>query len=165
MSMDRIEKQIVLRARLQRVWRAISEAAQFGAWFGMDFDGEFAPGARMTGRIAPTKVDPEIARLQEPVAGMRFEFQIDRMEAPRLFSFRWHPYAIDQSVDYSSEPMTLVEFELTEVPQGTLLRISESGFDGIPLARRAAAFAANEGGWSHQTRLIEKYLTRPASAS
>lgn len=158
-STDRIEQKVLLHAPRDRVWRAIREPTQFGSWFGVEFDDDFAPGARVVGRIVPTKVDAEVAKSQEPYAGVRFEFQVDRIEPMRLFSFRWHPFAIDPGVDYSQEPMTLIAFELEEVPGGTMLTISESGFDQIPLARRAQAFAANEGGWQAQARLIEKYLT------
>lgn len=159
---DRIEKQILLKAPFERVWRAVSDAGEFGAWFGMEFDGAFVVGARLIGRIRPTKVDPEVARLQEPYTGTAGTFVIDRVEPMRRFSFQWHPYAIEPGVDYSKEPMTLVVFELKEAPGGTLLTITESGFDRIPLARRAQAFRANQGGWEHQTRLIEKYLARAA---
>jgi len=76
----------------------------------------------------------------------------------RKFSFRWHPYAVDPGVDYSKEPTTLIVFELQEISGGTLLTISESGFDQIPLERRAKAFAANDAGWVMQVKLIEKYL-------
>lgn len=155
---DRIEKRMMLAAPRERVWRAISEARHFGSWFGVEFEGEFAPGTRVVGRIAPTRVDPEIAKLQQPYVGFPFEFHIERIEPTTLFSFRWHPYAVDRGVDYSSEPMTLVEFRLEEVTQGTLLTIVESGFDRIPLERRAKAFTSNEGGWAHQLRLIQKYL-------
>lgn len=160
---DRIEKRMVLRAPRDRVWRAISEAKQFGSWFGVDFDGEFRAGARLTGRLAPTKVDPEVARLQQPYAGFPFEFHIERIEPMSLFSFRWHPHAVDRNTDYSTEPMTLVEFRLEEAAQGTLLAITESGFDCIPLERRAKAFTSNEGGWTHQLKLIGKYL-HPSSS-
>lgn len=155
---DRIEKQIVLRVPRERVWRAIVEAKRFGTWFGVEFEGEFAAGTRITGRIAPTQVDPEVAKLQQPYVGFPFEFHIERIEPMSLFSFRWHPNAVDRGVDYSAEPMTLVEFRLEEVARGTLLIITESGFSRIPLERRAKAFAGNEGGWTHQLRLIEKYL-------
>lgn len=159
---DRIEKRIVLRAPRERVWRAISEAMQFGSWFGVDFDGEFAAGSRLTGRIAPTKVDPEVAKLQQPYVGFPFEFRIERVEPMSLFSFRWHPNAADRGIDYSAEPTTLVEFRLEDSAQGTLLTITESGFDRIPLERRAKAFTSNDGGWTHQLKLIEKYLGQSA---
>ncbi len=155
---DRIEKRILLKAPLERVWRAISDAGQFGSWFGMEFDGAFVAGARLTGKIRPTKVDPNVAKLQEPHSGKAGAFVVDGIEPMRRFSFRWHPYAIEPGVDYSAEPMTRVVFELQVAPGGTLLTITESGFDRIPLARRAMALRANEGGWEHQTRLIEKYL-------
>ncbi len=155
---DRIEKKILLRAPRERVWRAVSDAREFGTWFGVEMDAPFSAGARLTGRIIPTKVDAEVAKMQEPYKGFAFQILVDRIEPMRLFSFRWHPHAVDASVDYSKEPMTLVTFELQEAQGGTMLTITESGFDQIPLARRAQAFASNEGGWEAQTHLIEKYL-------
>jgi uncharacterized protein YndB with AHSA1/START domain len=159
---DRIEKKVVLRAPLERVWRAISDPREFGAWFGVAFDGGFVAGGPVTGRMVPTQVDPEVARLQEPFEGAKFSMVVDRIEAPRLFSFRWHPFAIDPKHDYSGEPTTLVVFELEAVAEGTRLTITETGFDGIPLARRAAAFTSNDEGWTHQAKLVEKYLARAA---
>ncbi len=159
---DRIQKKILLRAPLDRVWRAVSDAQEFGAWFGMEFDRAFSPGARATGRIVPTKADPQVAKLQEPHEGKSFELTIERIEPKRLLSFRWHPFAVEPGVDYSSEPTPLVAFELEEVDGGTLVTITESGFDGSPLARRAKAFEANEQGWTHQTKLLEKHLAHAA---
>src|SRR5438093_9216287 len=104
---DRIEKTTVLRAPRERVWNAISDAKQFGTWFGVEFDGPFVAGARMKGRIVPTKVDSAVAKRQEPYAGMAFDCTIDRIEPMKLFSFRWHPFAIDPKIDYSNEPTTL----------------------------------------------------------
>lgn len=160
MSSDRIEKQIILKASRERVWQAVSDSARFGAWFGVEFDGPFVEGSPLTGRITPTKVDPEIARLQEPARGMAFSILVERIEPMERFSFRWRPFAIDPHYDYSQEPMTLVVFELRDAGDGVLLTITESGFDQIPVSRRARAFEANEEGWAHQTRLIEKYLAR-----
>jgi uncharacterized protein YndB with AHSA1/START domain len=158
MITDRIDKKILLKATQDRVWQAISNAEEFGRWFGVAFDDGFVAGARLTGKIVPTMVDAEVAKLQEPHTGIPFDFWVERIEPKHRISFRWHPFAIDRKVDYSGEPTTLIVFELEEVSGGTLLRISESGFDQIPLARREAAFKANDGGWGMQTRLIEKYL-------
>jgi uncharacterized protein YndB with AHSA1/START domain len=158
MNTDRIEKKILLHASCERVWHAISDARKFGSWLGVAFDGPFVAGARLTGKIVPTSVDPEIAKLQKPYEGVAFEFFVDSIEPMRRISFRWHPYAVEPGVDYSKEPTTLIVFELEEVSGDTLLTISESGFDQIPLARRAKAFTANDGGWTMQTKLIEKYL-------
>ena len=158
MSSDRIEKQIVLNAPRDRVWRAIAESGRFGTWFGVDFAAPFVEGETITGRIVPTKVDPEVAKLQEPARGFKFTVLIERIEPMSRFSFRWHPFAIDQNKDYSKELMTLVTFELSDAAGGTLLKITESGFDQLPADRRDQAFKANDGGWTHQTRLIEKYL-------
>jgi len=155
---DRIEKTITLRAPVSRVWRAITDVREFGAWFGVNLDGPFTAEASCTGVIRPTKADPEIAKLQEPHAGKRFDILVEQLEPERFFSFRWHPFAIEPGVDYSKEPMTLVAFDLRAVEGGTLLSITESGFDRIPLERRARAFAANDGGWTHQAKLLEKHL-------
>jgi len=150
----------VLRAPLEQVWRAIADSRQFGAWFGVRFDGPFVVGARMTGRIVPTAVDAEIAANQKPYEGKPFEIVVDRIEPMRLFSFRWHPYAVDPAVDYSSEATTLVTFELEAVPDGTRLTLTESGFDRIPLERRSRAFTSNEEGWTMQMKLIDKYVAQ-----
>jgi len=165
MSTDRIEKKILLRATRERVWRAVSDANEFGIWFGVAFDRPFAEGARLNARIKPTTVDAEVAKMQEPYAGKAFEWSVERIEPLRLISFGWHPYAVEEDVNYSKEPATLIEFELADAPEGILLTVTESGFDQIPLARRAKAYKANEGGWEMQTRLIEKYLAKAASAS
>jgi len=158
MTTDSIEKKILLQAPRKRVWRALSDSTEFGSWFGMKFDGPFSPGAKMRGEIVGTTVDAEVAKAQREYAGLPFEIMIEQMEPERMFSFRWHPFAIERGVDYSAEPTTLVVFALEEAPNGVMLTVTESGFDRIPLARRAKAFAANEGGWSIMVRMIQEYL-------
>jgi uncharacterized protein YndB with AHSA1/START domain len=162
MSTDRIEKRVLLRAPRERVWGAIGDAVEFGSWFGARFDGPFTAGARLAGRITPTTVDPEVAASQAPYDGTPFEIEVETVEPPRRLAFRWHPYGVDGKADVASEPTTLVEFELEEAPEGTLLTIRESGFDSIPLERRAQAFESNEQGWEAQATLIGKYLARAA---
>jgi uncharacterized protein YndB with AHSA1/START domain len=162
MTPDAIEKKILLHAPLPSVWRAISDSTEFGTWFGVRLAGPFVAGEPLRGFITPTKVDPEVAALQKPHEGTPFDFTIEQIVPPRLFSFRWHPHAIEPGADYSQEPTTLVTFALEETAEGVLLTVTESGFTGIPLERRAKAFAANEGGWTHQTRLIGKYLRNAA---
>jgi len=158
MNTDRIQKKVLLRAPLKRVWRALADSTEFGTWFGMRFEGPFAPGARMPAVIVPTAVDAEVAKAQKPYEGIPFEITIEQMEPERLFSFRWHPGAVEPGVDYAAEPTTLVVFELEEVADGIMLTVTESGFDQIPLARRAKAFQANEGGWSMVMKLIEQHV-------
>lgn len=158
MNTDRIEKKILLHAPLARVWRALTDSAEFGAWFGVKFDTPFEPGKAMHGRIVGTTVDPEVAKMQEPMKDMAFEITIEQMISEKLFSFRWRPHAVDPGVDYSAEPTTLVAFTLEQKPDGVELTLTESGFDRIPLARRAQAFSANEQGWAIQMRLISQYL-------
>jgi uncharacterized protein YndB with AHSA1/START domain len=158
MSTDRIEKKVLLRAPRKRVWRALADSKEFGHWFGMKFDGPFTPGAVMRGVISPSKVDAEVAKAQKAHEGVAFDITIETMEPERLFSFRWHPGAVDPGMDYSAEPTTLVEFVLEETVEGVLLTVRESGFDRIPLARRAKAFTANEGGWTIMVKVIEEYV-------
>ncbi len=146
-STNRIEKRVVLSAPRSRVWRAISTAKEFGAWFGVKLEGEFAEGGTMRGMITHRGNEH------------RIEFLVERIEPEQYFSYRWHPYAIDPTADYSAEPTTLVEFILEETKGGTTVTIVESGFDSIPLARRAEAFRMNEGGWAAQIKNLERYVS------
>ena len=157
MNTDRIEKRVVLRAPPDRVWRAISDAQEFGRWFGVRFDGPFVAGTSITAAIAPTTVDDEIAKRQEAHTGAKSTWQIVAVEPQRRFAYRWHPFAIDPNVDYDHEPTTLVEFTLGEADDGVLLTITESGFDAIPEVRRSASFEANAEGWAIQTDLVRRY--------
>ena len=145
---DRIEKQIVVKASRARVWRALADAAEFGRWFGCAFEGPFEAGTHVTGRI---KNPPGYEHLP-------FEIVVDRIEPERLFSYRWHPYAIDPGKDYSAEPMTLVEMRLDDAGGGTRLTIIETGFDALPIERRAEALRMNTGGWGVQAERIAKYV-------
>jgi uncharacterized protein YndB with AHSA1/START domain len=145
-STDRIQKQITLRATPARVWRALSTAQEFGAWFGATLRTDFAPGATVEGSVAFQGKQLAIT------------FQIERMEPERLLTFRWHPFAIDPAVDYTREPTTLVELALSAAPEGTLLTVTESGFDQLPVARRAKAFEMNAGGWAQQLENIARHV-------
>jgi uncharacterized protein YndB with AHSA1/START domain len=147
-STDRIEKKIVLRAPRSRVWRAIANAGEFGTWFRMNLEGEFAEGATIRGRITHPGYEH-----------VTLDMRVERIEPERYFSYRWHPYAIDPAVDYSAEPTTLVEFTLEDTQGGTALTIVESGFDRIPLARRAEAFRMNDQGWAGQIKNLERYVS------
>jgi uncharacterized protein YndB with AHSA1/START domain len=145
---DKIEKNVVLSAPRSRVWKAIADSKQFGEWFEMEMSGPFEPGAKITGTI-------KSAGKYQGITGI---FVVDRVEPEKLFSFRWHPYAVERNVDYSSEPMTLVTFELEEAKEGTRLRIVESGFDAIPQSRRALAFRMNSQGWGIQIENIARFI-------
>ncbi len=148
MSTDRIEKRVVLRAPRSRVWRAISDAKEFGTWFRITLDGTFAEGRTVRGRVAIPGHEH-----------LKVEMQVERIEPERYFSYRWHPYPKDPAIDYSAEPMTLVEFTLEEAEGGTALTIVESGFDRIPLARRAEAFRMNTEGWGGQIKNLAAYVS------
>ena len=147
---DRIEKKVTLKAPRSRVWRAIADADQFGEWFRVKLDSPFSAGKTVRGRM-----------LHPGYEHVTVDMEIEKIEPERYFSYRWHPHAIDLKVDYSKEPTTLVEFILEEDNGGTVLTIVESGFDRIPLSRRAEAFRGNDSGWSGQIKAIEKYVERP----
>lgn len=159
---DRIVKKVLLNAPRERVWKAISDAQQFGTWFGMTRDGQFEAGKRIKGRISPTQVDAEVAKMQEPWSGAACDLLVETVDPMRQFAFRWHPYVVDENKDFADEPSTLVTFELEEGRRGTQLTITESGFDKLPAERRAKAFADNAEGWQIQATLIGKYLAQAA---
>ncbi len=146
-STDRIEKRIELRVPVARVWRALTDHKEFGQWFRVDLETPFAPGRTTTGRITY----PGFEHATMTVV-------VQRMEPERLFSFTWHPYAVDPKTDFSKEPPTLVEFTLAKTPAGTLLVVTESGFDALPEGRRAEAFRMNEGGWEAQMHNIATHV-------
>lgn len=144
---DKIEKSVVLRAPRSRVWRALTDSKEFGEWFKVVFTDKFAEGKTITGRITHAGFE-----------NVPMEITIERIQPEEYFSYRWHPYAKDPNIDYSKEVATLVEFRLSDSPEGTLLVITESGFDQIPAERRAEAFRMNDNGWTGQIRNIERHV-------
>jgi len=142
-----IEKQIVLRAPRARVWRALTDATEFGTWFGVKLEGSFEVGKSVRGRITHPGYEHIV-----------FDMMIERMDAQTSFAYRWHPYAIEPTVDYSKEPTTLVEFKLDEAEGATRLTLIESGFDRVPLHRRAEAFRMNDQGWTEQMENIRRHV-------
>ena len=146
-STDRIEKRVILKATQTRVWRAIADAEQFGEWFRMKLEAPFVEGQTVRGRF-----------LHPGYEHLTGDLQIVRIEPERYFAYRWHPHAVDIAVDYSAEPTTLVEFRLEDADGSTLLTVVESGFDRIPLHRRAEAFRMNDGGWTEQLKNIASYV-------
>jgi uncharacterized protein YndB with AHSA1/START domain len=157
---DRIEKEVLLRAPLPRVWQALTNSKEFGTWFGVAFDGPFVAGAPVWGTVTMTKMDEEIARHQKPYEGMRFQVFVDRIEPQSAFAFRWNPSGADANFDAARDPMTLVTFTLHPVSDGVLLKVVESGFDKVSAERRAKAFTENEAGWTMQMTLIRKYVEK-----
>jgi uncharacterized protein YndB with AHSA1/START domain len=146
---DRIEKRIELAAPISRVWRALTDYREFGQWFGVKLDGPFAAGQVSRGHITHPGYEH-----------LKWEAVVQKMELERLFSFTWHPYAIDAKIDYSEETPTLVEFRLEGTASGTLLLVTESGFDKVPSHRRFDAFRMNDGGWAQQLKNIEKHVAQ-----
>jgi uncharacterized protein YndB with AHSA1/START domain len=147
MTNNRIEKSIELNAPISRVWRALTDYREFGEWFRVKLEGPFVPGQVARGQITHPGYEHLV-----------WQAVVQKIEPERLFSFTWHPYAVDPKVDYSQETPTLVEFRLEKTPSGTLLLLTESGFDHIPSSRRDEAFLRNEGGWTQQMKNIETHV-------
>ncbi len=146
-STDRIHKEITLRAPQSRVWRALTDSAEFGEWFGVRLEGPIRVREQMRGQITHPGCEH-----------MTFDASVERMDAERSLAIRWCPHATDPEVYYSGEPTTLVEFHLEEADGGTLLTVTESGFDGIPEDQRADAFRRNESGWTGQMENIKSHV-------
>jgi len=142
-----IEKRIELEAPISRVWRALTDYREFGAWFRVKLEGPFVPGQTTHGQMTYPGYEH-----------LKFELVVQKIEPERLFSYTWHPYAVDPEINYSTEKPTLVEFKLEKTEGGTLLSVTESGFDKIPANRQAEAFRRNEGGWVIQLENIRKYV-------
>ncbi|MGA9062423.1 MAG: SRPBCC family protein [Terracidiphilus sp.] len=145
---NKIQKTIQLNAPVARVWRALTDYREFGEWFRVALEGPFVVGQPARGRI-----------LHPGYEHIVWEALIEKMEPERLFSFTWHPYAVDPNTDYAQETPTLVEFRLEKTATGTLLVLTESGFENIPAHRRAEALRMNEGGWTQQMKNIENHVT------
>ncbi len=144
-----IEKRIELKAPISRVWRALTDYREFGQWFGAKLDAPFVAGQASRGQITYPGYEH-----------LKWEAVVQKIEPEHFFSFTWHPYAIEPNVDYSHETPTLVEFRLEETWNGTLLRVTESGFDKIPSDRRAEAFRMNDRGWAEQMTNIERHVSQ-----
>jgi uncharacterized protein YndB with AHSA1/START domain len=146
---NQIEKRIQIAAPVSRVWQALTDSRQFGEWFRVKMDGPFVAGQPLSGQITHPGYEH-----------LRMEIMVKAIEPEKFFSYTWHPYAIDPKVDYTKEEPTLVEFRLQPTAVGTLLTVTESGFDKIPSARRAEAFKSNDGGWAQQMKNIEAYVSK-----
>jgi uncharacterized protein YndB with AHSA1/START domain len=146
---NQIEKRIEIAAPVSRVWQALTDSRQFGEWFRVKMDGPFVAGQPLSGQITHPGYEH-----------LRMEMMVKAIEPEKFFSYTWHPYAIDPKVDYTKEEPTLVEFRLQPIAGGTLLTVTESGFDRIPSARRAQAFKSNDGGWAQQMKNIEAYVSK-----
>jgi len=145
---NRIEKRMELKAPVSRVWRALTDYREFGEWFRVKLDGPFVAG--------------QISRGQMTYPGyehVKWQAVVQKMEPERLFSFTWH-HSLDPNADISKEPTTLVEFRLEKIEAGTLVTLSESGFENLPANLRLEALRRNDGGWTEQMKNIESYVAK-----
>ena len=149
MQNNRIEKQVELKAPISRVWKTLTDIREFGEWFRVNLENPFVEGQTTRGHITYPGYEH-----------LKMEVVVKKLDPERLFSFTWHPYAIDPKMDYSKETPTLVEFHLEKKGDGTLLKVMESGFENVPANRREEAFKMNDGGWAEQMKNIENYLKK-----
>ena len=148
--LDRIERKVLLNASRKHVWDALTDAEQFGSWFGIALKGKtFEAGRTIEAPITYPSYEHVI-----------WKAKIERILPQTLFSFWWHPFAVDAGVDYDKETPTLVEFTIEDHAPGILLRVVESGFNAVPEARRQKAFKMNSRGWDEQMSNIENYLNQ-----
>lgn len=169
---DRIEKRIRLNAPRSRVWRAIADSQEFGRWFGVQIEGPWKVGQPMRGHFSKTfdqeMIDEWLGEMGLPPSPIAESLPevfcvVEAIEPETRFAFRWIPYGIDAGIDPETEPKTLVEFLLADDGDGTWLKVTESGFERVPLARRKRAFLMNSGGWSSQLENIANYLNAAQS--
>ncbi len=142
-----IEKTIDLRASIDRVWTALTDHDQFGAWFGVKLDGPFEVGETASGRLTYPGYE-----------NLLREAKVTVMQRPHRFAFTWHPYAVDPETDYNAEPPTLVAFSLASIGAGTRLTVTESGFDALPPHRRDIALRMDDSGWAEQMLNIKAHV-------
>ena len=144
---NEIRKHLLIQAPQSRVWRAITDSEEFGAWFKVRLESPFVVGQTTSGQIT-----------YKGWEHVRFTLLTEALEPETRFAYRWHPYAVDMKKDYSSEPMTLVEFLLQPQDGGMLLTVVESGFDKLPPERIAEAFRMNERGWEEQLANVQAHV-------
>jgi len=146
-ELPRIDRTIEIKAAPERVWCALTSAAELSAWFQVTIEGEIAPGNEVW-----------MTSTHEQYSGVRFRVRFVEMTAPRRFVWQWHPGAVDPNVDYSQEPRTTVTFTLEPSGAGTLLSVSETGFDRISLERRAKVYGDNSKGWVEVLVWLQRYV-------
>lgn len=159
-NIDRIEKSVVLHAPLDRVWRAIADATEFGRWFGVRVDGPFVAGSVVNAEMTGTLIDEAVAAEQCAHPHGPFPLQIVSVQPRRQLAFRWNPLPGTEF----AELFTLVEFTLSETADGVRLTVVESGFDALPAGPRRSAWTDNDRGWTIQLDLVGRYVTDPAWA-
>lgn len=158
MDDDRIEKSVLIRAPRDRVWKALTDSREFGRWFGARFEGPFVAGRAVRGVLTPSELATAEETASHPYLGQPMVFEVDRIEPPRRFSYRWHPLEGGADPAGSAGPSTLVEFTLEEERDGTRLTVVESGFSAIPAAHRTPTYKSHEGGWSVQVQRVRVHI-------
>ena len=146
---NKIEKQIEIAAPMARVWRALTDYREFGEWFQVTLENPFVVGQTVGGQLTFPGYEH-----------VRMEVVVKAIEPEHYFAYSWHPNAVDPKVDYSKETPTLVEFRLTKTATGTLVTVTESGFEHLPHARREIALLRNAAGWQQQLGSLKAYVDK-----
>jgi uncharacterized protein YndB with AHSA1/START domain len=145
-DLTRIDRSIDISAAPDRVFDALTSAAEVATWFRMKVEGEMVQGGDVWMTAGPE------------YGSLRFPVKIVELSRPRRVVWQWHPGAV--AVDYGREPMTTVTFTLEPTPTGTRVTVSETGFDAISLERRAKAHAENTQGWTEVIVWIKDHVEK-----
>lgn len=143
---DRIERSVDIGAPIERVWRAISDPAEFGAWFRVRLDGPFEAGTEQTGQMTYPGYEH-----------YPWKARIVAVEPPHRLAFDW-PHMDGSQQVREDWPWTRVEFRLAPHGTGTRVTITESGFDALPAEVRDTNYRQNDRGWEEQARNIAAHV-------
>jgi uncharacterized protein YndB with AHSA1/START domain len=158
MDDERIEKHVLIRAPRERVWKALTDSQEFGRWFGARIEGPFVAGRSVRAVIAPSENATAEEIAGHPALGKPLIFQVERIDPPHRFSYRWQPLEVSADPGVVEGPSTLVEFTLDETKEGTRLTVIESGFSLLPEAHRRPVYESHEGGWTIQVQRIRVHI-------
>jgi uncharacterized protein YndB with AHSA1/START domain len=140
-----VEREILIEASRDRVWAVLTEPELVAKWFGDGAEIDLRPGGKASFTWSEYGT---------------FDAIIDRVEPPSFLSYRWVNRAGSEPVEGNT---TLVEFTLTEVFAGTLLRVVETGFASLHItpAEQQKAVQDNTDGWAAELAELKEYAERP----
>ncbi len=145
----KIERRVEINAPIAKVWEVIIDHKKFGEWFRCKLDQPFKEGEVSTGMMTFPGAEH-----------VKWNAKVIKIESERCLEFSWPPYIEDETVDLSNEPWLNCRFELESIPGGTLLTITESGFDKLSPVIRDDARRGNEQGWEIQAGHILEYVNK-----
>jgi uncharacterized protein YndB with AHSA1/START domain len=136
---DRIERTMTLPRTPYEVWPALTTVEGLSSWFGERAAIDLRPGGRASMTFA---------------GGVTVEMRVERVEEPSVFAYTWRlPNLPDDD-----PRRTYVEFTLEPAGDGTLLRVTETGFAQLPDDIRRETYESHREGWSRELAELAKHL-------